>query len=833
MRRTMKFFSWFLVIVVGIVTLGSAGGYLYVRRSLPQLSGSATVAGLRAPIEIIRDVDAVPHIYAQNKLDALFGLGYVHAQDRLWQIEFQRRIGQGRLSEILGPTTLATDRFLRTLGVNRAAQSAWENLPAESREQTEAYIAGINASIAASQGNLPPEFLLVGAKPEPWTGPDVLVWQKMMAWDLSGNYGTELMRSDLARKVGLDRADQLLPGYPEDGPVIVQSLGNGVGYDQLIELGEQVRALMGVGGPNGEGLGSNNWVVDGTKSPSGKPILADDPHLATRIPSTWYLAHLSAGELDVIGATLPGAPGIVIGHNRDIAWGVTNLGPDVQDLFRERLDPSGTMAEFQGTMEPMRIITETIQVKDQPPVQQVVRITRHGPLISDALNANDAELPASARREAALEPLAFRWTSLDAEDNTLTAFLELNDARNWEQFTAALSNYVAPAQNFVYADVQGNIGYYAPGRLPIRAAGDGALPAEGWSGKNEWTGSIPFEELPHVYNPPEHFIATANNRPVSDDYPYFLGRDWAQPYRAQRITDLLQSKELLSIDDHAAIQNDVVSLYARELLPQLLALTTPGQGGEDLAQALELLRNWDHTMSGDSAAAAIFSAWQQRLPRALSGDELGTDLINRYEGRVTFTAPFLHTTLADSKSAWCDDVTTPSAESCTNVITQALSEALADLRVRLGADMTRWRWDQLHITVFPHQPLDSVGPLRRVVSRSIGNGGDSSTVNVGHFGCARTAGASASARPAASVRFFECAQPFEQRAIPGYRQLIDLADLNGGRFIQAIGQSGHPLSPHYDDYLQDWQAVRYRTMRFERATIEQAQQATLRLQPAP
>lgn len=833
MRRTRKFFSWFLAIVVGIISLGSAGGYLYMRRSLPQVSGSATVAGLQAPIEIVRDVDAVPHIYAQNKLDAIFGLGYVHAQDRLWQIEFQRRIGQGRLSEILGPTTLPTDRFLRTLGVNRAARSAWDNLPAESRTATEAYIAGINAWIAASQGKLPPEFLLVGATPEPWTGPDVLVWQKMMSWDLGGNYTTELIRSDIARKVGLERAEQLLPGYPEDGPVIAQSLGDGVGYGQLIDLGEQVRALMGVGGPNGEGLGSNSWVVDGTKSASGKPMLADDPHLATRVPSTWYLAHLSAGELDVIGATLPGTPGIVIGHNRDIAWGVTNLGPDVQDLFRERLDPTGKMAEFQGTMEPMQIVTETIQVKGQPPVEQMVRITRHGPLISDALNANDAELPASARRAAPLEPLAFRWTALDAEDTTLTAFLALNDARNWEQFRAALSYYVAPSQNFVYADNQGNIGYYAPGRLPIRAAGDGALPAEGWSGKNEWTGFIPFEELPQAYNPPEHFIATANNRPVADDYPYFLGREWAQPYRAQRISDLLQAKDVLTIDDHAAIQSDVVSLYARQLLPQLLPLTTPGQGDEDLAQALEMLRGWDGTMSGDSAAAAIFAAWQQRLPRALSGDELGTDLINRYEGRSSFTTTFLHTTLADSNSVWCDDVTTPPAESCGSVVTEALSAALADLRARLGNDMGRWRWDQLHTTVFPHQPLDSVGPLRRIVSRSIGNGGDSNTVNVGPFGCARSATAAPSASPAPSVRVFECAQPFQQRAIPGYRQLIDLGNLNAGRFIHAIGQSGHPLSPHYDDYMQDWQTVRYRTMRFERATVEQAQQATLRLQPAP
>lgn len=831
MRRTMKFFRWFLLILVIVVLLTGAGGYLFVRSSLPQISGTATVAGIQAPIEIIRDADAVPHIYAESKLDAMFGLGYVHAQDRLWQMEFQRRVGQGRLSEVVGPSTLATDRFLRTLGVNRAARSAWERLPAESRTVVEAYIAGINAYIN-NGGSLPPEFLLVGVKPEPWTGPDVLVWNKMMSWDLSSNYTIELLRSDMVRQVGFERAEQLLPGYPADGPVIVQSIGDGVGYDHLIEMGEQVRALMGVGGPGGEGLGSNNWVVDGTKSPTGKPILADDPHLGTRIPSIWYLAHLSAGDdFDVIGATLPGAPGVVIGHNRSIAWGVTNLGPDVQDLFRERLDPGGTMAEFEGQMEPMQIVTETIQVKGQPAVEQVVRITRHGPLVSDALNAADAALPAAQRRAVPLEPLAFRWSSLEAEDTTVAAFLAINEASNWNEFTEALRFYVAPAQNFVYADVEGNIGYYAPGWLPIRAEGDGALPAEGWSGKNEWTGWVPFEELPHAYNPPEHFIATANNRPMPDDYPYFLGREWAQPYRAERITELLEAKDVLTMEDHAAIQADVVSLYARKLLPQLLPLTS-AQNDQQRA-ALELLKSWNGTMSGDSPAAAIFSAWQQRLPRALSGDELGTELINRYEGRMAFVSPYLHSTLADSNSPWCDDVSTDDAESCSNVVTQALDEALADLRTRLGDNMERWRWDQLHVTVFPHQPLDSIPQLRPIFNRTIGNGGDSSTVNVGPFNCMRGPAASTASQPATNIRLFQCARPFEQRAIPGYRQLIDLANLDDGRFIHAIGQSGHVLSPHYDDYLEDWQAVRYRQMRFERATVEQSAQATLRLSPAP
>jgi penicillin amidase len=824
-----------LVILLVIVLIAGAGGYVYLRRSLPQLAGTVQVSGLSGSVEIIRDVDVIPHIYAQNERDTLFGLGYVHAQDRLWQMEFQRRIGNGRLSEILGESTLATDRFLRTLGVHRAARSAWEELDPDTRTDIDAYVAGINAFVDNHNGSaLPPEFTILGVQPERWSGPDVLVWSKMMAWDLGGNYATELLRNDIVRAVGPERAAELLPGDAEDGPAIVTTPPAAGDYSGLIALGENVRSLMGVGGPNGEGLGSNNWVVDATKSTTGAPLLADDPHLGTRIPSIWYLAHLSGGNLDVIGASIPGLPSMLIGRNRSIAWGVTNVGPDVQDLFKERLDASGTAAEFQGQFEPMQIITETIEVKDAPAVQQQVRITRHGPLISDALNANDDELPSERRRPAPLEPLAFRWTALDADDSTAKAFLDINRAQNWDAFREALRSYVAPSQNFVYADINGNIGYYAPGRFPIRASGDGTMPAEGWSGTYEWTGTIPFEELPQAYNPPEHFIATANNRPVPAEYPYFLGREWAPRYRAQRIVELLQAKPVLSPDDFAAIQADVVSLQSRELIPLLLPFVTPES--EDERNAIALLQSWDGTASGDSAAAALYAAWYQRLPRALVGDELGSRLIDTYEARSSFVSRFLPNALQNHDSPWCDDTETDAAERCGDIVNQAFREALNDIQTRLGRDTQAWRWDRLHQTIFPHQPFDNVSALQRFFSRSVPNGGDGSTVNVGPFGCQRNP-SRPSERPQGertiSVRVFTCEQPFQQRSIPGFRQVIDLSKMDGGRFIQSVGQSGHVLSPHYDDYLSDWQAVRYRPMRFERATVERDQQAILRLEPQP
>lgn len=791
-----------------VAVLVGSGGTLYLRNSLPQTQGVVKIAGLQGAVEIIRDVDGIPHIFAATRAEALFGLGYVHAQDRLWQMEFQRRVGQGRLSELFGSSTVSTDRFLRTLGPYRAAQSAWQRLNPETKVLIEAYTGGINAFVAGRSGNqLPPEFTLLRVAPKPWTGPDVLVWAKMMAWDLSGNYPTELLRSNLLQSVDEQDLQMLLPGYPEDGLSALQTEPAPAGYDRLLALGEQVRRDTGVGAANGLGLGSNNWVVDATKSTTSAPLLANDPHLGARLPSTWYLAHMVADDLDVIGATIPGLPAVVIGRNRFISWGVTNFGPDVQDLFRERLSPDGQQAEFMGQLEPMQLITETIEVRDAAPVQQLVHITRHGPLISDALNQNALEsLP--DEREPSLEPLALRWVALEPEDETISAFLGIDRARSWDDFRAALRLYVAPAQNFVYADVEGNIGQYGPGRVPIRADGDGSRPVEGWSGRYEWTGWIPFDDLPSVYNPAEHMIVTANNRTIPADYPYFLARDWAEPYRAQRIKELLRARPQHSPADFAAMQADSTSVLARELLPSLLASVSPED--ERMGAALAKLSQWNYETTEDSAATAIFQSWYLRLPRAVAEDELGPNLIDTYEGWFSFASRFVTNTFKARAHPWCDDRRTDQREDCAAIAQTTLQAALDDLQTRLGPDMERWRWGELHQVVFGHQPLDTIGPLQRIVSRRVPHGGDGSTINVGPFAFDR---------------------PFEQRVVAGYRHIIDMSRLDGGQFIHAIGQSGHPLSPHYDHYLDDWRAGRYRPMRIERATIEQASAGTLRLEP--
>jgi penicillin amidase len=823
-----------------LVAAAAAGGlYVYLRRSLPAYSGTVRVAGITSAVEIVRDADAIPHVVAATKKDALFGLGYVHAQDRLWQMEFQRRIGFGRLSEIFGSATIPQDRFLRTVGFGRAARTAWERTPPWAREQVEAYLAGVNAFVAANRGSrLPPEFTLLRFEPEPFTGPDVIVWVKMMAWDLSGNYTFELLRDDLVRAVGAERMAQLMPPYPVRGLSITGDNGDesedahapgrprGVpaasaardlrppagGASQAViaalSRGDATVADFLLGNARTEGLGSNNWVVDGTMTASGQPMLANDPHLSSKTPSTWYLAHVTGGDFDVIGATLPGTPAVAIGRNRSIAWGETNVAADVEDLYRERLDAARTSAEFRGAMEPLTTIVETVVVKGGAPVTVPVAITRHGPLISDAINAITAE-STKTPKAAPLEPLAFRWTALDDDDTTLEAFLRLNEARDWSQFTAALSQFVAPSQNFVYADTAGHIGYYAPGRIPTRASGDGSRPADGWTGGAEWTGFVPFEQLPHLYDPPEHFIVTANHRPAPPAYPYNLGLEWTEPFRAGRIVELLRQTAKATGDDFARIQADTRSSHAAVLLPILLRVVRPVD--DRSARAVEILKRWNLNASGDSAAAAIFSAWFYELTPAVAGDELGPVALDSYAGRATFVSRFLAGTLQAESSPWCDDVRTPAHESCGETAGAALHAALGVLTARLGGDMSRWRWDGAHAAMFPHQGLDAVGALRPLLSRAVPNGGDWSTVNVG---------------PVAADHLYE------QRSVPGYRQIVDLSAANDSRFLDAVGESGHFLSPHYDDFLKDWQAVRYRKMRTDRADIDRGAVGRLVLTPA-
>ncbi|WP_407569581.1 penicillin acylase family protein [Deinococcus altitudinis] len=796
--RLLRGFGWFLFTLLLLVF----AGVLFARKvSNPLLSGTVSLRGLSGPVSVTRDAWGVPHIRAQaSDQDALYALGFVHAQDRLWQMEFQRRIAQGRLSEVLGEAALPQDKFLRTWGFYRAAQAALPALSARSRSLISAYTAGVNAAIA--QDRLPLEFRLLRFRPERWTDVDSIAWSKLLAYDLGGNWDQELTGQRVVNRLGAAALSSVLPPYPAGAPTILSSQelnlptsrrpgpaaapaggvqGVTLPADALAQLQTQLAAAASLGFANVPGKGSNDWVIGGGRTASGKPILADDPHLALSAPMLWYLADVQGPTLHAIGATLPGLPGVVIGRNDRVAWGVTNVNPDVQDLF----------VEAPGAALTSR--TEVIKVKGKPDVRLLVQESAHGPVVARSSEWND-----SKDRAVSLE-----WTALKSGDTTFDAFFGLNYAANWQDFTAALSSYVAPAQNFVYADTAGNIGYYAPGRVPIRSGGGtGGATGAGWDGSlpvpddaaHTWTGYIPFGQLPHVYNPADGLVVTANNRVTPDGFRPFLGnvRNWAEPYRAERILQLLNGKgQPLTVADVAAAQLDTVSLVWRDLKPYLLA----AQPRDALStQALSLLRGWDGNETVSSVQASIFEGWLMELEN-MAQDELGSG--------VTLTSLAVLNQLK-TNGALCKG---PGAATCAELLSGTLTRATGTLAARLGTDPARWVWGDLHHSFSKHGAFGGVGAISWIWNRGISTPGGTNTVDV--------------ARPDAGT--------FNQTHAPSYRQIIDLSDMNRSVFIGTLGQGGNPTGSHYADMQPMWRDGRSIPMSTSAADWGRTQ--TLNLKP--
>ncbi len=762
MPRAVRWIGRGLLLLILLAAIGLGGGYLWLRGSLPQIDGRIEVAGLAAPVTVVRDRHAIPHIEAADLADATFALGFVHAQDRLWQMEFQRRLGAGRLAEIIGEATLPADRFMRVLGLYRQSEASLAHLEPRTIAMLEAYAAGVNGYLQTRDGPLPPEFLILGHHQlEPWTPADSLVWIRMMALDLSGNWRAELLRARLAKRLSKAQIADLWPGYPDFAPITLAELARELPADDLA-------AVLPPAPPPGQG--SNAWVVAGSRTATGAPLLANDPHLGLRAPGVWYLAHLATPETDVIGATLPGVPAVVLGQNRQIAWGFTNTGSDVQDLFVERIDPADSSRYLtpEGSA-PFDVREEVIRVKGAAPETLRVRATRHGPVLSDLLPDTDGALEDD-------QVLALAWTALAADDTSLETLLELNRAHDWLSFEAAMRNHVAPQQNVVYADVGGMIGFVAPGRVPLRH-GDGRWPVPGWTGDYDWRGFIPFEDLPRAVDPPSGVFANANNRIVPEDYPYLLTADWDSAYRARRILQSLDG-EAGTLGGFAALQADQLSLLAADLLPIMLAVEPLS---DEAGDAMARLRRWDRVMYADAPEPLVFAAWYRELSRLIYADELG-DLFTAYWGiRPRFMASVLQ-----ERPVWCDDIATASVEDCEQMAARALDQALADLRARFGDDPGAWRWGRAHPArmghaIFKDQPL-----LARWFNIEIPTGGDSTTVNVGHYAIVNEA------RPFASIH------------AASYRGLYDLADLDRSRFVTTTGQSGNPLSGHYRDLSQLW-----------------------------
>jgi penicillin amidase len=653
---------------------------------------------------------------------------------------------------------------------------------------------------------LPVEFVILGITPAPWKPADSVAWLKMMAWDLGGNWSTELLRMRLAQRLTSQQIAEFLPPYPGDPPFAVRDLV--ALYRGLSpELVKTASALESYAPPSlPMGAGSNNWVVSGARTVSGKPMLANDPHLGLNAPSLWYFAQLTAPGLSTIGATLPGTPGIVLGRNDRIAWGFTNTGPDVQDLYLEKIDPANPdqYAAPEGQLK-FDSRVEVIHVKGQPDVQLTVRSSRHGPLINEVSRAAGASTPKGYG-------LAFQWTALRDDDMTVQAGTYIPKARNWDEFKSALKLFHSPQQNVVYADVDGNIGFIAPGRVPIRRADNdlmGLAPAPGWDARYDWQGFIPFEKLPQTYNPASGRLLSANEKIVPADYPYFLGSDFFPPYRSRRIAALLDATPTHTLQSFEKLQQDTRSEVARDVLPLMLkAVPADSPNGHYTA----MLAAWDGTMAVDRPEPLLFNEWYRELTRAVYADELGPELFAEYrDWRAVFMTNVL--TDKDGQSRWCDDVNTPQRETCAMQINVALERAVTALKARYGDDAAKWRWGEVHVAHSRHQPFSKNKWLAPVFDIKVPSPGDSYTVNVGRF------------------RIADEDAPFQSVHAASLRAIYDFADLDRSVFMQSTGQSGNLLSPWYANFAEPWVHGQYLPMSTRRMDAENGAIGTLRLVP--
>jgi penicillin amidase len=783
----------------GTLAVLAAGAVLWLLTSLPQLDGQLRLGGIAHEVRIRRDASAIPHITAKSANDAYFALGFVHAQDRLWQMDLERRVAQGRLSELFGEATLKHDRFIRTLGLYPRAKAGLNALAPEVIAALRAYAAGVNAYLENRRGALPPEFLLLGYEPEPWRPADSLVWGRLMAARLSGNWRDELLRARLAKRLDPQQIADMWPPYPGDAPVILRNLARSIRESAAKAPFDALWASL----PRDQAPASesNSWVIDGRLSATGKPILANDPHLGYRAPGHWYFAHLTAPGLDVTGATAPGVPFTLLGHNGRIAWGLTTTESDTEDLFLEKLDPADPNRYLtpEGS-KPFDLRIEHIAVRDGTDIELTVRESRHGPILSD--------LPGKMADAAETGfVLALSSTALLADDRTAEAVYRLNRASDWRQFVTALAHFNSPHQNLVYADTGGTIGFYAPARVPIRNQGEGYMPVPGWSGEYDWRGFIPFDSLPHRLNPPSGRFITANHKVVDSDYPYFLSRDWEDPYRAYRAHELLDKTRRHSLATTASIQGDFVSTMARELLPLLLAAQADAADPADgrARKVREQLRQWDFAMDRTRPEPLIFTAWLRELNRLIYADELGPMFADYRRLRPRFIKSVL-----TNRRKWCDDIRTQAPESCALQIEMALSQALDSLSRRYGDDWRGWRWGEAHKATFSHQLLTHIPLLAALGDIEIPVHGGDYTIN------------------RASLPIAGESAPFTAIHGPGLRAIYDLSDLANSRFMASTGQSGNPFSRHYRDFTKLWRDLDYLTIDNQNQGAEDLGVLTLR-----
>lgn len=852
-----------LSFIVIIVLILGAFGYLSVRKSYPMTEGeistsaiesssSISVKGVDQPVDIYRDQMGIPHIFASNLHDLFFAQGYVHAQDRFWQMDFWRHIGSARLSEMFGASQVETDAFLRTMGWRQIAEAEWVNLSPESRDILTAYTDGVNAYLADHSGTeLSLEYGVLklinsGYSVEPWTPVNSLTWAKAMAWDLRGNMDEEIDRSILLKTLSSEQVNELYPPYPSDHPVIVPKIGDFSSSSvQKIENVNEMQPLLGLSvmeniknnfdvldsilGPSGSGIGSNNWAVSGTRTTTGKPLLANDPHLGIQMPSIWYQIGLhcrpksDACPYEVGGFSFAGVPGVVIGHNDQISWGFTNVGPDVMDLYIEKVNPDNpNQYEVNGEWVDMALREETINVAGGEPVNITVRATRHGPVVSDTygpllqtITPEEGATPVKPYTEQAGIPLpdpyvvSLKWTALEP-GSVFEAIWGFDKAQNWDEFREAARGFEVPAQNLLFADTAGNIAYQMPGKIPVRKSGDGRLPVPGWTDEYEWTGYIPFEELPYQVNPPSGYIVTANNQVPPNDYPYLITSDWNYGFRAARIVDMIENAPgPVDIAYFQKIQGDGKDLNAETIVPLLLELKV-----EDpkLDQARSVLKGWDYQAVMDSQQAAFFERYWWFLLSDTFNDQLPEDYAAAGGARWF---EVMRQNVNQPDSAWWDDVSTADkVETRDDIFAVALAETVENLDKAYGNDPAKWpTWGDMHTATFRNATLGESGiaPIEALFNRGpFPTAGGESIVN---------------------ATGWNVGESFEVTWLPSMRMIVDLGNLNNSVTVHTTGQSGHAYSDHYIDMADLWRNIQYYPMWWEETSVVENSEGHLQLLP--
>ena len=790
-KSTFKGIFWLSFAVLILITVA---GIIYLLSAQTNPSGKRIIKSLGDSVAISFDESDIPHIQAKSASDAIFALGYLHASERSWQMEINRRLASGRLSEILGKETLAIDRFIRTLGIKRAAEKQFDHYPIATKRLLQSYADGVNAGNAHLGWALPVEYFLTASKPGHWSPTDSVAWMLMMALDLGGNWQKELQRLELSQFLTTQQVWEVMPAYPPGEPVSHVDFAkmyrdinvfnpNPLARDQKSKkLPATELAINEVPGGK-EGIGSNNWALSGKLTSSGKPLLANDPHLGLSAPAIWYMAHLDAPGLNVIGATLPGIPAVVLGRTDKFAWSFTNTGPDVQDLYIEELDPKNPEA-YRGPEGPLpfKVRQEIIDIKGEPPLRFIVKETRHGPVISESY--------ARAKRIIDTDRfvLALRWTALDVENQSVAGLLDMNHAKDLETFKQALRKNYAPMQNVVMADVDGNISFQTAGVAPKRTLHQGlygVAPALGWEKQYDWTGYVPFEQLPNSSNPNSNWIATANQKVIASNDPNPLTGDWDLPTRYDRIVDLIKSRPTHDFASMKAMQADTLSLGATPLLELFKSV----QSTHPLAQqAIELSKNFDGDMKIDSAGALIFNAWADQLTRKLYS-RLGYLFTENYGARSFRQSLILQ--LQNPNSPWCNDPKTEQIESCADTSNAAFDTALEQLHSQFGSNPKNWAWGNAHIAVSEHRPLSKVPLLGSFFNLTQPFPGDSFSINVGR------------------LELLRADNPFETKQAPSLRTLYDLSDLEQSLFIYQSGQSGWVQNKLYRNMSGLWARNEY------------------------